>query len=157
MQYQGKIKTDAGLELIFMCNNDPGMCDEWDANGGGNKVMLVEGLQLEPFYPTEGELSIRDTSEYSTDIIEIAAEEYYDAKESWGGEDEKVLGQLYGAPSWLQSDETPTCDTCRQPMRFVAQLEEGPSTIELMNFGGGGIGYLFDCVEHKSAKFLWQC
>ena len=36
-------------------------------------------------------------------------------------------------------------------MRFVAQLEEGPDHRTAMNFGGG-VGYLFDCKEGKTAK-----
>jgi len=31
MQYLGKVKTDIRLELIYMCNNNPGICNEWSA------------------------------------------------------------------------------------------------------------------------------
>src|SRR6266536_2565370 len=29
------------LLLIFMCQNDPGMCDEWEPFAGGNRAFLV--------------------------------------------------------------------------------------------------------------------
>ncbi|MFD0520886.1 DUF1963 domain-containing protein [Paractinoplanes durhamensis] len=31
---------DDGLLSIFMCANDPGLCDEWDAAGGGNRAFV---------------------------------------------------------------------------------------------------------------------
>ena len=155
MQYQGKIKTDIGLELIFMCNNDPGMCDEWDAEGGGNKVIIVNAEHLGFFKPMDTELSLRET-EYGVKLVEREEDDYDSARENWTGNRREVLGQLYGEPDWIQGDETPECDCCNKNMRFVAQLEEGPDHKTAMNFGGGGVAYLFDCEEGKTAKFLWQ-
>ena len=155
MQYLGKIKTDIGLELIFMCNNDPGMCDEWDAEAGGNKAIVVKGENLDFFEPIDRELSLRET-EYGVALIASEEKDYDTARENWPGNRRAVLGQLYGEPSWIQGDETPECDCCNKKMRFVAQLEEGPDYKTAMNFGGGGVAYLFDCAEGKTAKFLWQ-
>jgi|JI10StandDraft_1071094.scaffolds.fasta_scaffold155053_2 hypothetical protein len=156
MQYLGKVKTDIGFELIFMCNNDPGMCDNWDAEGGGNKVVVVDEKDLEFCKPIDAEASIRET-DYGVTILETKEDDYENARESWkGGSRREVLGQVYGEPSWLQGDETPECDCCNKPMRFVAQLEEGPDHRTAMNFGGGGVAYLFDCTDGKTAKFLWQ-
>ncbi|MBE9602252.1 hypothetical protein [Pedobacter sp. MC2016-24] len=156
MQYQGKIKTDIGLELIFMCQNDPGLCDEWDPEGGGNKVIIVNSENLEFFKPLEGESLLRETV-YGVNLIETDADDYDSARENWEGNKRQVLGQYDGIPSWIQGDETPECDCCSKSMRFVAQLEEGPDYRTAMNFGGGGVAYLFDCKEGKTAKFLWQC
>lgn len=156
LQYLGKIKTDIGYELIFMCNNDPGMCDEWDAEGGGNKVIVLKEENLECFTPADAELSLRET-EYGIVVEDTDAIDYDTAREDWTGARRDVLGQLYGEPSWLQNDETPDCNCCSKPMRFVAQLEEGPDHKTAMNFGGGGTAYLFDCKEGMTAKFLWQC
>lgn len=156
LQFLGKIETDLGIEMIFMCNNDPGMCDEWDADGGGNKVIIVGKENLEFFKPTDVETSVRDT-EYGVKIIETVDADYDTARENWEGKQREVLGQLCGKPSWIQGDETPECDCCKKTMRFVVQLEEGPDYRTAMNFGGGGVAYLFDCREGKTAKFLWQC
>jgi hypothetical protein len=156
MQYLGKIKTDIGLEMIFMCNNDPGMCDEWDADGGGNKVIIIDEKNLGFFQPVEPELSLRGIT-YGVKFVETDDIDYDTARENWTGDKRAILGQLYGEPSWIQGDETPQCDCCNKMMRFVSQLEEGPDHSTAMNFGGGGVAYLFDCKEGKTAKFLWQC
>jgi hypothetical protein len=103
----------------------------------------------------DAELSLRKT-EYSATIIETDEVDYDKARENWKGNRREVLGQLYGKASWIQGDETPACDCCKKPMRFVAQLEEGPDYRTAMNFGGCGVAYIFDCKEGKSAKFLWQ-
>jgi hypothetical protein len=155
LQYLGKIETDIGIEMIFMCNSDPGMCDEWDADAGGNTVIVVSGDNMEIFKPVS-EMSLRDT-EYGARIVEAEGENYDEEREKWQGSQRDVLGKLFGEPDWIQGDETPDCDCCNKPMRFVAQLEEGPDYKTAMNFGGGGMAYLFDCTTGKTAKFLWQC
>ena len=33
--------------LLFQCQNDPGMCDEWDASSGGNAALLADGRVVE--------------------------------------------------------------------------------------------------------------
>lgn len=157
MQYLGKIKTDLGLELIFMCSQEPGMCDDWDANGGGNKVLVIENTDsLEYVQPTQSENTLRET-EYGAKIIEDQHSEYFESHQQWSGEKREILEQLSGQPEWIQNDETPSCDCCQKQMRFVAQLEEGPDYRTAMNFGGAGSAYLFDCPQGKTAKFLWQC
>lgn len=155
MQYLGKIKTDIGLELVFMCANDPGLCDEWDADGGGNKVIIVNDENLEFFKPDNMELALRKT-EYGVNIVETNTVDYDRARADWEGNRREVLGQLYGEPTWIQGEETPECDCCKISMRFVAQLEEGPDHKTAMNFGSG-VAYLFDCKVGRTAKFLWQC
>ena len=156
LQYLGKIKTDIGLEMIFMCNDDPGMCDEWDAEGGGNKVLIVDNSNLKFVTADTREESVREV-EHGVKELNVDANDYDAARENYTGEKRDVLGQLFGEPTWLQGDETPNCDCCSKPMRFVAQLEEGPDYKTAMNFGGGGVAYLFDCTEGKTGKFLWQC
>lgn len=155
MQYQGKIKTDIGLELIFMCQNDPGMCDEWDADSGGNKVVIIDSENLEFFTPDNHKAAIREI-EYGSKIVEIEANDYENAIEKCEFNDRDVLGFQFGEPEWIQGDETPNCNCCNDKMRFVALLEEGSDMRTAMNFGGG-TGYLFDCKARKTAKFLWQC
>lgn len=146
LQYQGKIKTDIGYELIFMYN-----CDDW----GSSPVIIVDSENLEFYHPQDSEMALRQT-EYGAKIVNADEEDYDTARENWEGNRRLVLGQLYGEPSWIQGDETPKCDCCNKKMRFVAQLEEGPDHNTDMNFGGG-CGYLFDCKEGKTAKFLSQC
>jgi len=160
MQFLGKLSTDKGLEQIFMCQNDPGLCDEWDPNEGGNRVLVTKPENLENVTaPCEFE-STRDT-EHGAILVEYECEGYEEAYDKWPEENKvsprEVLGQLYGNPYWLQGEEIPDCDKCGKQMRFVAQLEQGPDWETEMNFGGGGTAYIFDCNCPHSAKFLFQC
>ncbi len=145
LQYQGKIKTDIGYEMIFMQN-----CDDW----GGDKVIVVTSDDLEYVHPTNSQMALRETH-YSTKIVVSDDSDYDTARENYPARRRDVLGQIAGNPSWIQDDEIPNCDCCNKEMRFVAQLEEGPDHETAMNFGGG-CGYLFDCEVGKTAKFVVQ-
>lgn len=159
MQFLGRVETELGTEQIFMCQNDPGVCEEWSSEDGANAVLvsrLSKPVQVAP--PGEG-VSVR-SCHHGAQIVEVEADDYEQARDQWlkatGSNYQQILGQLYGSSFWLQADETPSCDHCAQPMRLVAQLEEGPDLDSTMNFGSG-CAYLFDCACVGSAKFLWQC
>ena len=46
MQFLAQVRVDdvepdaAGLLSIFMCQNDPGLCEEWDPVAGGNRAFV---------------------------------------------------------------------------------------------------------------------
>lgn len=164
MQFLGQLRAqDASgdrLLLLFMCQAKPGLCDEWDANAGGNAVLVVGAGQLESMPAPGGENVVRATR-YGAFTVPVEAASYDDARSHWasstGQAMRQVLGQLGGQPSWIQGDETPSCDQCGEGMAFVAQLEEGPDHQTAMNFGGG-CAYVFQCARcDASAKLLWQC
>jgi len=166
MQFLGQIALEDAnttrLVLVFMCQNDPGLCDEWDANLGGNRALLVaiDGAGRLADAPELG-VTLRDTV-YGARVEVVDSANYNDARRCWAEENQGALRQILGVlgnePSWLQEDETPTCNHCGSKMRFFVQLEEGPDRKTAMNFGGGGCAYLFHCsCEQGSAKFLWQC
>jgi hypothetical protein len=164
MQFLGQLAPHAqdgeeSLLLLFMCQNNPGLCDEWDGDSGGNLVIVVArkclGL-VEP--PTTGE-TIRSVS-HSASITNVESEDYDNAREVWAGSTgisaRNVLGQIGGQPAWLQGEEVPLCDQCGKSMSFVAQLEEGPDYQTAMNFGGG-CAYIYRCgCDAGQAKMLWQ-
>lgn len=148
-----------GVLSVFMCQNDPGLCDEWDPVEGGNRALLFPRTGLMPApVPTEGETLLSETS--GIDRTEVDAVPYDEARDNWsqshGRPLRDVLGQLGGVPSWLQQDETPACPSCARPMGFMAQFEEGRDHRTAMNFGGGGCGYAFACTPCKEGSFLWQ-
>jgi hypothetical protein len=160
MQFLAKISVNDELHQIFMCHNDPGMCDDWDANGGGNAIVVTKPEELEFVQvPSEGE-ALRET-EHSALVVEVDGDNYEVIKNEWaeknGVSPREVLGQIFGMPSWIQGEEIPNCNKCNNPMEFVAQLEQGPNWKTEMNFGGGGVAYSFRCGCNGSAKFLWQC
>ena len=165
MQFQGQIRSrDDELLLLFMCQNEPGLCEEWDANDGGNHAVAVSPHDLQLLQPPEQGETLRDTR-YGTVLQTIDQADYDLAHAQWiadtGQAGRQVLGQQGGEPAWLQNEETPNCDACAQPMEFVAQLEPGPDWKTEMNFGGSGCAYVFRCgcqgTPAKSAKWLWQC
>jgi len=161
MQYLFRVATPLGLEQVFMCQNEPGLCDEWDANEGGNRVVVLKPKSLEVVKPPEhGETSRGDS--YGVSVQTVDSNDYDVAREAWHDNEantEYVLGKLKGQAFWIQGDETPNCDACNNKMQFVGQFEEGPDTdhSQSMNLGGGGVGYLFDCSTCTTAKFLFQC
>ncbi|KOU25130.1 hypothetical protein ADK52_12770 [Streptomyces sp. WM6372] len=92
--------------------------------------------------------------------VAVAEPQYRAASKAWsersGRPTRHVLGQLGGAPDWLQNDETPDCPDCGGPMEFVARLEEGPDPLTAPNFGSGS-AYAHACEPCGRAAFLWQC
>jgi hypothetical protein len=157
MQFLAQVLTDEHIVSVFMCQNDPGLCDEWDPLAGGNRAFAFprEGLTAAQV-PAEGETQLPEASGIASTVIDGVP--YEEAREQWATETNRpgreVLGQLGGDPSWLQGDETPVCRSCAQPMPFLAQLEEGPSRTA-MNLGGGS-AYVFTCLPCTEATFLWQ-
>lgn len=162
MQFLGQIQASPEqLLLLFMCQNGPGLCDEWDPNQGGNKVVSVSTNNLHFVSPPDGGETLRATR-YGAALVQSDEQDYDEARTQWASASGKpareVLGQIGGEPSWLQNEEIPTCNSCGSPMQFVAQLEQGPDWQTEMNFGGGGCAYVFRCTcTQDSAKLLWQC
>ena len=148
-----------GVLLIFMCQNDPGMCDEWDPAAGGNAALLLPFAGLRPAVAPPGPAA--GLGEVSAVRYVIMDADYDQAREDWAGREARpardVLGQLGGQPSWVQADETPACRECSAPMSLAVQLEEGRDHRTAANFGGGGCGYGFTCPRCSTAAFLWQC
>ena len=135
--------------LLFQCQNDPGMCDEWDPDSGGNAALLVRSRGAGPLAPPSGPTTLDWVD--GVELVDHPSD--YDTARA--AETRTVLGQLGGSPSWAQADETPRCD-CGKSMTFAVQLEEvGGGGI---NFGGGGCAYGFVCTAcGDRAKLLWQC
>ncbi len=167
MQYLGRLavpqadSAEARHALLFMCQNEPGCCNEWEPGGGGNSVHVAIGhLSEDAAVPATG-VTLREAG-YAATVVSSSIDDYETARQTWARTSEKspreVLGQLGGTPVWIQADETPTCDSCGKAMQFLAQLEQGPDWRTEMNFGGGGCAYVFVCsCDSPVGKFLWQC
>lgn len=128
--------------LVFQCQANPGMCDDWDPDAGANSVLIIstsDPLQFEG----AGELSVGDADIASGNDFA----DFMDANPD-------CVGLCGGSPVWIQADETPTCD-CGTTMKFIAQVDEVAHPD--FNFGGGGgCSYIFQCPDCEKAKFLWQ-
>ncbi|BCB88698.1 hypothetical protein Psuf_060110 [Phytohabitans suffuscus] len=165
MQFLAQIRLadvdpgNVGLLSIFMCQNDPGLCDEWDATAGGNRAFVFGADATKPAaVPADGITLLDETSAIEFERVE--ADDYLQAREGWAQVTSRsaleVLGQAGGQVAWQQNDETPTCGPCGEPMSFMVQLEEGHDPRTSANFGGGGCGYGFRCLSCRDAAFLWQ-
>lgn len=149
---------ESGVLSVFMCQNDPGMCDEWDPQAGGNQALLLPLAGLRPAAVADG--SVTRLGEVSGVEYVTMDTGYGQSCQAWADRERRpvseVLGQVGGQPSWLQHDETPACPECTTPMTFAVQLEEGHDRRTAANFGGGGCGYAFTCHRCGTAAFLWQ-
>jgi uncharacterized protein YwqG len=143
--------------LLFQCQNQPGLCEEWDADSGGNAALLMDASGSRRLEVPPGPTLLDAESP-------VGFQEYDDSRQEESLDDEycraldadpRVVGKVGGRPVWIQGDETPSCE-CGETMVFVAQLEcHGGGDI---NFGDAGAGYAFVCPRcSHSAKFLWQC
>ena len=78
--------------------------------------------------------------------------------------------KLGGVPYWIQSDETPACPHCREPMAFLAQLDSiehqskhNPHARDAITggqhymFGDVGMIYVFFCYECCEPASIFQC
>lgn len=127
--------------LVFQCQANPGMCDDWDPDSGANSALILSTGELLQFEGATG-LSVGDADiESGNDFAD-----FMDANPD-------CVGLCGGSAVWVQADETPACE-CGKPMEFVAQVDE--TAHPEFNFGGGGCGYVFQCRECEKAKFLWQ-
>ncbi|MFF4287247.1 DUF1963 domain-containing protein [Streptomyces sp. NPDC001633] len=159
----GAAEGKRGILALFACQNDPGMCNDWEPFSGGNRALLFPMADLDPLPRPEGaeQTLLVLGAVRAADLVQEADDNYELARETWAARSERldssVLGQLGGDPAWIQGDETPSCPSCAGTMPFVVQLEEGPDHSTAMNFGGGGCAYAFACEPCGRALLLWQC
>lgn len=58
---------------VFMCQNDPGLCDEWDPVAGGNRGLLFPRAGLTPApVSTKGETLLSETCDIDCTAIDAA-------------------------------------------------------------------------------------
>jgi hypothetical protein len=143
MRFLAHLPLDLGAVAVFFCQNDPGMCDDWDATAGANRAFVFKGRLAPATVPAEGETLLG--------AVTALRPHPGDAPTA-----EPVLGRLGGEPDWIQGDETPDCPSCTARTTFTAELEEGSDFATSANFGGGGRGYVFHCRPCSEAAFLWQ-
>ncbi len=159
----GASESKLGVLALFACQNDPGMCSDWEPASGGNRALLFPLDGLEPLPRPDGaeEALLVLGAVRAVEPHQEPGDDYHLAREAWAARSDRpessVLGQLGGDPAWIQGDETPSCPSCADTMPFVVQLEEGPDHSTAMNFGGAGCAYAFACAPCGRASLLWQC
>ncbi|MER5893827.1 hypothetical protein [Streptomyces sp. NPDC001876] len=172
LQFFAHLPVEYGALSVFVCQNDPGACESWDATSGANRVYLFPREGLQPVaVPEKGVTLLPATSAIRTHAVSFDPEEHeehedlapdaYDlARSGWKWEPEEgfgkqreVLGSLGGSPSYLEDDRLPTCASCAGTTEFAAHLEEGISRQTAMNLGGQ-LGYVFVCRACCKGAFL---
>lgn len=172
LQFFAHLPVEDGVLSVFVCQNDPGACESWDATSGANRVYLFPREELQPVEaPATGVTLLPATSAIRTHVVtldpaedddhdELAPDAYDLARSGWKREPEErfgkqreVLGSLGGSPSYLEDDRLPACPACTDTMEFAAHLEEGISAQSAMNLGGR-LGYVFVCRACREGAFL---
>lgn len=144
LQFLAHLPSGGDVLSVFCCQNDPGLCDEWSATSGANRVYVFGGSLRPATVPEDGVVLLPVATALRREVAPAAT-------------DAPVLGCIDGEPAWIQNDETPDCPSCASRMTFAASLEEGYDFATAANFGGGGRGYIFRCRPCRQAAFLWQC
>lgn len=172
LQFFAHLPVEDGVLSVFLCQNDPGACEFWDARSSANRVHLFPREELRPVaVPVAGLTLLPATSAIRTHVVTIDPEDACDeegvepdaydlARSGWKrgpderfGQQREVLGSLGGSPSYLEDDRLPACPSCTGTMEFAAHLEEGMTRETSMNLGGQ-LGYVFVCRPCRTGAFL---
>src|SRR5215831_211345 len=87
MQFLGQIALEdhdaKRVVLLFMCQNNPGLCDEWDADSGGNRAIIVttDGAGHVAEAP-QGGPTVREAA-YGARVEDIDSGSYGEARQQW--------------------------------------------------------------------------
>ncbi|WP_371591704.1 hypothetical protein [Streptomyces virginiae] len=172
LQFFAHLPVEDGVLSVFLCQNDPGACEFWDASSSANRVYLFPREELRPVAVPEAGLTLLPAvAAIRTHVVTIDPEDACDeegiepdaydlARSGWKWEPEErfgkqreVLGSLGGSPSYLEDDRLPVCPSCTGTMEFAAHLEEGITRETAMNLGGQ-LGYVFVCRPCREGAFL---
>ncbi|MEV6080028.1 hypothetical protein AB0L80_33720 [Streptomyces sp. NPDC052069] len=172
LQFFAHLPVEDDVLSVFLCQNNPGACEFWDAGSNANRVYLFPREELRPVAVPEAGLTLLPaTSAIRTHVVTLDPEEADDdedielgaydvARRGWKrepaeqfGKQGEVLGSLGGSPSYLEDDRLPACPSCTCTMDFAAHLEEGISRETAMNLGGQ-LGYVFVCRTCRTGSFL---
>src|SRR4051812_23514984 len=103
----GESGSDSQALLLFQCQNQPGMCEEWAPDSGGNAALLVDGSGQDDFPVPRGETQLPKESRlsfvaYDESNEESAAELQY--RQALSKRTPVLLGKIGGKPFWVQYD-----------------------------------------------------
>ncbi|MFF4498254.1 hypothetical protein [Streptomyces sp. NPDC001546] len=85
---------------IFMCQNDPGMCDEWIPTASGNRALLYPSDALQPMAapePNEDEDVLRLGVVNAVALVSSPCADYVSAREDWAIAAATAWGTSWGS------------------------------------------------------------
>lgn len=146
MQFTAQFDLGDRLVLVFFCQQDPGLCDSWEADEGCNAVIVLSAEAAMTVATTPEGIRPAPLAPMTLETAPRIAEDGHDVDESVTADGWTPIGIWGGEPYWIQDDETPA------GARFLAQLDETPLGI---NFADG-YGYVFIGEDGESGKTLFQ-
>lgn len=143
------------VAYLFMTDEENGdyVDGTWEPNGGENAVILQPGETKHPTTSTPSGPTLYqmvDGQDGRQKLpVEFTVELTPEDDDGNGSPEESKLG---GIPAFLQNEEYPF----EESSTLVLQLDACSAPFEV-NFGDGGVGYLFLNQSADQARFLWQC
>ena len=134
-------RTSLGSQALpfFWCMD----CMEWDA-----AFFDISSLTPKPLgrlrkvkSPEAGEFGQEDVEELPVRLVPVPR-----GKKAGG------RSKVGGSPGWIQTESTPDCPRCKNPMAFVLQL----ASDSRIGYGDVGMFYAFACPECKVTASLIQ-
>ena len=140
------LMADGRVLFVFHCNNEPGMCDDWDQDSGGNAAFILERDELcdgqtpvpDPEPPSYPEARVARWLQRD-DGLDAGLYSSFFREASYLSLGEEIISsvpmstRLGGVPAWIQSaDEAPQGE-----WRFIGQLDSRYSFFRPMPALGG--------------------
>lgn len=164
MKFIGQIVIDnnlfpkAGKKIIYLFITEHTDVDNtYDPDGGENAVIIKQidysKISRKTLYQAKGPIFDKEYRPIFTykeepsfaegDWDESQYEEYYNNVDG---------SKIAGSASFIQRDIPEFDDS----LRLLLQLDSSETPFEI-DFGGGGVGYVFINEDCTKGKFLWQC
>ena len=144
MTFIGQFPVPGGLAYLFMTRAAGYAPYANEPEGGENAVVVQPHGRLQQLRRTIHDDPAPQVVLASAEGPAIAADHRLVQVEPGG------FQFVDGEPEWLQGDETPG-----PGYWLVAQLDAGLLPFEV-NFGDGGVGYVFLSADGQEGRFLWQ-
>lgn len=156
----GALELDPYAALYaFQCENPRTACNRWSPSSGANAVIPVKLAKPSlvggpasprpyPEYRLTWAAALEASEALTVDVNRASAAELEALEKA---REEAPDTKVGGVPVWLQSPSKMECHG--QPMRFIAQVNAEPFSLD---FGDDGRGYIFRCThpEHGGFQFL---
>jgi hypothetical protein len=80
-----------GILAMFACQNDPGMCGDWEPDSGGNQAFLFPGEDLVPLpQPADADETLLQLGSVRTvSLVQVDESDYDLAGEEWASREDR--------------------------------------------------------------------
>ncbi|GAA3206987.1 hypothetical protein ACFO1B_19670 [Dactylosporangium siamense] len=153
MTFIAQFEVPAGMAYVFMTDATEYVDYAWEAEGGENAVIVQRNGRLPllevygPMVSVYGSAEPRPISVSAQATGPTVAADHRIVLATQDVGDFQFSG---GEPAWLQNADVPG-----EGYRFLVQLEADRLPFPI-NFGDGGIGYVFLSPDLLEGRFLWQ-